>query len=77
MSHSNVSKYIRGTKQYKDCHKKQKALHCAFHTAVSTTTFQSDNVPANYKDAQATPEVKACNVEMGKLRSLGCWEVLP
>jgi len=42
---------------------------------------QSDNVPENYKDALATPDVadwmKACDVEMGKLRSLGCWEVLP
>jgi len=48
---------------------------------MSSTTSQSDNVPENYKDARATPDVadwmKACDVEMGKLRSFGCWEVLP
>ena len=81
MSHSNVLKYIRGTKQYEDYHENQKALYSAFHTAVSTTTSQSGNVPENYKDARATPDVadwmKACDVEMGKLRSVGCWEVLP
>jgi len=48
---------------------------------VSSTTSQSDNVPENYKHALTTPDVadwmKACDVEMGKLRSLGCWEVLP
>jgi len=81
MSHSNVLKYIRGTKQYEDYHENQKTLYSAFCTAVSTTTSQSDNMPENYKDARATPDVadwmKACDVEMGKLRSLGCWEVLP
>ena len=57
------------------------ALYSAFNTAVSTTIAPSDNVPENYKDARATPDVadwmKACDVEMGKLRSLGCWEVIP
>ena len=57
------------------------ALYSAFNTAVSTTIALSDNVPENYKDARATPDVadwmKACDVEMGKLRSLGCWEVIP
>jgi hypothetical protein len=80
MSHSNVLKYIRGTQQYEDYHENQKALYSAFHIAVSTTISQSDNVPENYKDARATPDVadwmKACDVEMGKLRSLECWEVL-
>ena len=56
MSHSNVLQYIRGTKQYEDYHENQKALNSAFHTAVSTTTSQSDNVPENYKDARATPD---------------------
>jgi len=48
MSHSNVLKYIRGTKQYKDYHENQKALYSTCHTAVSSTTSQSDNVPDNY-----------------------------
>jgi len=81
ISHSNIMKYIRGTKQYEDYHENQKALYSAFHTAVSSTTSQSDNVQTNYKDARATPDaadwMKACNVEMGTLRSLRCWEVLP
>jgi len=81
MSHLNVLKYIRGTKQYEDYHENQKALYRAFHAAVSSTTSQSDTVLGKYKDARATLDVadwmKACNVEMGKLRSLGCWEVLP
>jgi len=80
-SHSNILKYIRGTKQYEDYHETQKALYRAFHTAVSSTMSQSDTVPENYKDARATPDVadwmKACDIEMGKLPSLGCWEVLP
>jgi len=74
MSHSNVLKYIRGTKQYEDYHKNQKALYSAFRTAVSTTMSQFDNVTEHHKDARATPDVadcmKACDVEMGKLRSL-------
>ena len=80
MSHSNILKYIKGTQQYKDYHENQKALYSAYHTAVSTTIAPSDNVPENYKDARAIPDVadwmKACDVEMGKLRSLGCWEVI-
>jgi len=71
MSHSNTLKYMRGTKQYQDYHENQKALYSAFHTAVSSTTSQSDTVPENYKDARATPDVadwmKACDIEMGKL----------
>jgi len=51
MSHSNVLKYIRGSKQYEDYHENQKALYSAFHTAVSSTTSQSDNKPENHKDA--------------------------
>jgi len=83
MSHSNILKCLRGTKQYEDYHENQKALYSAFHTAVSSTTSQSDTVPENYKDARATSDVadsgwmKAYDIEMGKLRSLGCWEVLP
>jgi len=81
MSRSNVLKYIKSTKQHEDYHENQKALYSATHTAVSSPTSQSDNTPENYKDARATPDVadrmKACDVEMGKLRSLGCWEVLP
>ena len=81
MSHSNNLKYIKGTQQYKDHNENQMALYSAFNTAVSTTIAPSDNVPENYKDARATPDVadwmKACDVEMGKLRSLGCWEVIP
>jgi len=81
ISQSNDWKYVKGTKQYKDHHDNQLALYNAFHTAVSSTMSQSDNVPENYKDARATPDVadwmKACDAEMGKLRSLGCWKVLP
>jgi len=62
-------------------YKHRLALYSAFHTAVSSNMTQSDNVPENCKDARATPEVadwmKACEVETGKLRSLGYWEVLP
>jgi hypothetical protein len=80
MSHSNILKYIKGTQQHKDYHENQKALYSAYHTAVSTTIAPSDNVPENYKNARAIPDVadwtKACDVEMGKLRSLGCWEVI-
>jgi len=71
MSHSNVLKYIRGTKPYEDYHENQMALYSAFHTAVSSTTSQSDNVPDNYKVARATPDVahwmKVRDIEMGKL----------
>ena len=81
MSHSNVLKYVKGIKQYEVHHENQLALYSAFHTALSSNTTQSDNVPKNYKDARAASDVadwmKACDVEMGKLRSLGCWEVLP
>jgi len=81
MCHSNVLKYVKGNKQYEAHHENQLTLDSAFHTAVSSITTQSDNVPENYKDAWAAPNVtdcmKACDVEMGKLRSLGCWEVLP
>ena len=80
MSHSNILKYIKGTQQYEDHHENQKALYSAFNTAVSTTIAPSDNVQENYNDARATPDVadwmKACDVEMDKLRSLGCWEVI-
>jgi len=76
MSHPNVLKYIRGTKQYEDYHENQKALYSACHTAVSSTTSQSDNVPDSYKDARATPDVahwmKVRDIQMGKLRYLGC-----
>jgi len=76
MSHSNVLKYVKGTRQYKDHHDNQQALYSAFHTALSSTMTQSDNVPENYKDARATPDVadwmKACDVETVKLRSFGC-----
>jgi len=38
---------------------------------VSSTTSQSDNVPDNYKDARATPDVahwiKVRDIKMGKL----------
>ena len=71
MSHSNVLKYIRGTKPFEDYHENQMALYSAFHTAVSSTTSQSDNVPDNYKDARATPDVahwiKVRDIKMGKL----------
>jgi len=47
------------------------ALYSAFHTAVSSTASQSDNVSDNYKDTRATPDVahwmKVCDIEMGKL----------
>ena len=71
MSQSNVLKYIRGTKQYEDYHENQKALYIAFHTAVSSTTSQSDTVPENYKDARAPQDaadwMKASDIEMRKL----------
>ena len=57
MSHSNILKYIKGTQQYEDHHENKKALYSAFNTAVSTTIAPSDNVPENYKDARATPDV--------------------
>jgi len=57
MSHSDVVKYVKGTKQYKDHHDNQLALYSVFHTAVSCTMSQSDNVSENYKDARATPDV--------------------
>ena len=76
MCHSNVLKYVKGNKQYEAHHENQLTLDNAFRTAVSSITTQSDNVPENYKDAWAAPNVtdcmKACDVEMGKLRSLGC-----
>jgi hypothetical protein len=80
-SHSNILTYVKGTQQYQAHHENQLALYSTFHTAVSSNTTQSDNVPENYEDARAAPDVatwmKACDVEMGKLRSLGCWEILP
>jgi len=81
MSHSNILKYVKGTKQYHAHHENQLALCSAFYTAMSSNSAQSDNVPENYTDARAAPDVadwmKAYDIEMGKLRSLGCWEVLP
>ena len=71
MSYSNILKYIRGTKQYEDYHENQMAIYSAFHTAVSATTSQPDNVPDNYKDIRATPDVahwmKVRDIEMDKL----------
>jgi len=76
ISHSNVLKYVKGTKQYDDHHENQLALYSAFHTAVSSKTTQSNNVSENHKETRAAPNVadwmEACDVEMGKLRSLGC-----
>jgi len=51
MSYSNVLKYVTGTKEYEDHHNNQLALYSAFHTAVSSTMTQFDNVPENYTDA--------------------------
>jgi len=71
MSHSNVLKYIRGPKQYEDYHENQMAIYSAFHTAVSSTTSQPDNVPDNCKDIRATPDVahwvKVRDIEIDKL----------
>jgi len=71
MPHSNVLKNVKGTKQYEDHDENRLAFYSAFHAAVSSTMTQSDNVPENYQDARATPDVadwmKACDVEMGKL----------
>ena len=36
MSHSNVFRYVKSTKQYEDQHENQVALYSAFHTAVSS-----------------------------------------
>jgi len=70
MSYSNVLKYVTGTKEYEDHHNNQLALYSAFHTAVSSTMTQFDNVPENYTDAWATPDVadwmKACDVGKGQ-----------
>jgi len=79
MSHSNVLKYIKGAEKYEAHHVNQPALNSTFHTALSSNMTQSNNVPENYKDAIAASDVaawmKACDVEMGNLRLLGCWEV--
>jgi len=46
-----------------------------------TEVMSHSNVLKFVPDARAAPDVtnwmKACDVEMDKLRSLGCWEVLP
>ena len=80
MSHSNVLKFVPGTHQYEAYQQNQIALYSTFHTALTSNIAPSDNVPENYKDACAAPDVadwmQACDVEMDKLRSLGCWEVL-
>jgi len=72
MSHSNVLEYVKSTKQYEAHHKNQPALFYAFHTAVSSNTIQSNNVPENYKDTRATPDVadrmKACRRTNGQTR---------
>jgi len=57
MSHSNILKYVKGTKRYEDHQENHLAPYSAFHTAVSFNMTQSDNVPENYKDAKATPDV--------------------
>jgi len=57
MSHSNVLKYVKGTKQYDAHHENQVALYSAFHAALSSNTTHSDNVPENYKDARPASDV--------------------
>ena len=46
-----------------------------------TEVMSHSNVLKFVPDARAAPDVadwiKACDVEMDKLRSLGCWEVFP
>ena len=59
LSHSNISKYVKGAKQYEAHHINQLALNSTFHTALSSNMTQSNNVPENYKDAIVASDVAA------------------
>jgi len=79
MSHSNVLKYVSCIKQYEAHHENRLPLHRVFHTALSLmTTYQkAANMPELHPTLLIADWMKACDVQMGELRSLGCWEVLP
>jgi len=57
MSHSNILKYVKGTKQYQAHHENQMVLYTAVHTAVSSNTTQSANVPENHQDVRGASDV--------------------